>query len=407
MILRAKYVMPSSHEVFHNGAVAIDGDEIVEVGTFDSIRRTRNGSVEDLGEIALLPGFINAHVHLDFGTLAGKIPPPGSFTSWVREVRRLRADERPEDVERAIADGARESLTGGATTVVDHSHTGLSARVLRDSPIRKLVHFELIGFSAARAEGSLRQLDEQAGSVEPKLTLGLAPHAPYSTSDALYGECLRRSKAHGYPLSSHVAETVEEEEFTRSGTGPFRELLEDFGISLDGWTPPGVTPVQHLHRLGWFDRSPLLVHGNYIRNEDIPILRDLNITVVYCPRSHAYFGHESHPFEKLFALGVNVAVGTDSLASCPSLSMLDELKFMYGRHRHVSPERVLTFAMLNGAKSLKVNAKIGGLRSGWKADLVGISLPSGGSRIAERILADESAVAFTMVGGEVGYRSSA
>jgi cytosine/adenosine deaminase-related metal-dependent hydrolase len=404
MILRAKYVMPSSHEVFEDGAIVVEGDELVEVGTYASVRKNVSGETADLGEVALLPGFINAHTHLELGGLAGALPPPKRFTDWIRAVRFHRESA---DIERSVAAGVRDSLRGGATTVVDVTSTGLSVTPLRQSPIRKLVHFEALGFDGARAASSLaelrRRLDETPN--DPLLTVGVSPHAPYSTSPGLYRECVRLSAERGYPLCSHVAETLDEEAFTRDGSGDFRELLESLGISLSDWEPPGTTPVQYLHSLGFFSRAPLLVHGNYIRNEDIPVLRDLNITVVYCPRSHAYFGHERHPFEKLFALGVNVAVGTDSLASAPSLSMLDELRFLYRRHQHVSPERVLTFAMLNGAKSLKVGARIGGLRAGWKADVVAIRLPTGGRRIAERILAEESEVALTMVGGVVAYRS--
>ena len=208
------------------------------------------------------------------------------------------------------------------------------------------------------------------------------------------------------PMCSHVAETVEEEQFVRDGTGPFADLLDSLGVDLGDWAPKGVTPVQYLHKLGFFQSSPLLVHGNYIRDEDIPILRDLNVTVVFCPRSHAYFGHSDHPFEKLFALGVNIALGTDSLASTPSLSMLDEMRFIVETMPHVSPERVLTLAMLNGAKTMKVRAKIGGLRSGWKADIVGVRIPPGASRVPERILADEASVVLTMVDGKVCYQAT-
>jgi len=407
MILRAKYVMPSSHEIFEDGAVVVEGDELIEVGPYASVRREHLGTTVDLGELALLPGFINAHTHLELSGLAGKLPPPKRFVEWIRGLLRLREGIAPEEIERDVEEGIRQSLQGGTTTLVDVTFTGLSVEPLRRSPIRKLVHLEVLGFDAERSAaswGALRRRLE-ASPGDALMTVGLSPHAPYSTSASLYRACVQLSGEEGYPLCSHVAETEEEEAFLRDGSGDFRELLEGLGVSLSGWTPPGKTPVQYLHALGFFSRSPLLVHGNYIRHEDIPILREGNITVVYCPRSHAYFGHERHPFEKLFALGVNVAVGTDSLASAPSLSVLDELKFLSRRHPHISPERVLTLAMLNGAKNLKVGARVGGLRAGWKADMVGIRIPPGGRRIPERILADESEVAWTMVGGVVAYQS--
>lgn len=407
MILRAQYVMPSSHEVFEDGALLVVGDELVDVGSYRTLRKQSLGKTFDLGEMVLLPGFINAHTHLELTPLRGKIPPPSRFVEWILTVRQLRENLEPEEIVRGVEEGIRESLKGGATTLVDVTFTGLSEEPLRRSPIRKLMHFETLGFDGVRSESSWLQLRRRLAqtSNDSLMTVGISPHAPYSTSKELYRECLFLAEEKGYPLCSHVAETPEEETFLRDGSGDFRDLLESLGIDLDGWSPPGTTPVRYLHSLGFFSRSPLLVHGNYVRHEDIPILRDENVTVVYCPRSHTYFGHGRHPFEKLFALGVNVALGTDSLASTPSLSMLDELRFLHRRHPHLSPERVLTFATLNSAKNLRVGARIGSLRAGWKADLIGIRIPLGGRRLAERILAEEAQVVFTMVGGTVAYRS--
>ena len=406
MILRAKYVMPSSHEVFENGAVRIVNDEIMDVGEFPRVAQGQGEPVHDLGDIALLPGFINSHTHLELGGLAGKIAPQASFTDWIRQIIAQRPTD-PDAIRQAVADGAEASLRAGTTTLVDITATGHSLAPLMASPIRKRVHFETLGFDNGRAEQSLRDLRSRLDSAgrDDLTTVGVSPHAPYSTSETLYRECVRMQAEDGLPMCSHVAETVEEEEFIRDGSGPFADLLRSMGADMGDWGPKGVTPVQYLHKFGFFDSSPLLVHGNYIRDDDIPILRDLNVTVVYCPRSHAYFGHSDHPFEKLFALGVNIALGTDSLASSPSLSMLDEMRFIVDRHPHVSPERVLTLAMLNGAKTMKVRAKIGGLRSGWKADIVGVRVPPGASRVPERILSDEASVVLTMVDGKVCYQT--
>jgi aminodeoxyfutalosine deaminase len=407
MILRAKYVMPSSHEVFENGAVRIVNDEIMDVGEFQRVAQGHGVPIHDLGDVALLPGFINAHTHLELGGLAGKIPRPASFTDWIRQVIAQRPTDR-DAVQRAVAAGAEESLRAGTTTLVDITGTGHSLAPLMASPIRKRVHFETLGFDEERSRESLRTLRARLSDAgeDALTTVGVSPHAPYSTSETLYRECVRMQAEDGLPMCSHVAETVEEEEFVRDGTGPFADLLRSLGVDLNDWSPKGVTPVQYLHKLGFFRSSPLLVHGNYIRDEDIPILRDLNVTVVFCPRSHAYFGHSDHPFEKLFALGINIALGTDSLASTPSLSMLDEMRFVVETMPHVSPERVLTLAMLNGAKTMKVRAKIGGLRSGWKADIVAVRIPSGASRVPERILSDEASVVLTMVDGKVCYQAT-
>ncbi|GIX05729.1 MAG: chlorohydrolase [Candidatus Poribacteria bacterium] len=406
MILRAKYVMPSSHEVFENGAVRIQGGLIAEVGRMGDVEIGGGERVLDLGEVALLPGFINAHTHLELGHLAGQIPPPKSFADWLETIVHRRETD-PIRIAHLVEAGVRQALASGTTTIADVTYTGATLEPLCRLPIRKRVHLEAIGFDPRRADSVLAELDQKITSApeDPLLTVGLSPHAPYSTSERLYQLCIEYARERRLPMCSHVAETPEEEEFVARGTGPLLRLLDRLGVLHDHWRPRGETPVQYLDRLGFWRQSPLLIHGNYIRDEDIPILRDQNVTVVYCPRSHDYFGHPDHPFEKLFARGINVALGTDSLASTPDLSLLNEMRFLTRRYPHVSPERILTLAMLNGAKSIRVRAKVGGLRAGWNADLVAVALPPGSGRIAERILAEESQVVLTMVEGRVAYQA--
>ncbi len=405
MLLRAKYVMPSSHELYENGAVRVAGDVIVDVGPFERLARDGAANALDLGETALLPGFINAHAHLDLGGLAGQIPPPSSFTKWIRQLSAQR-DTNPEAVHQTVKDGARASIEAGTTTLVDISYTGHAYGALKESPIRARAEFETVQFDEKRCGEAAEILRKRVLNAEsdPLTTVGVSPHAPYSVSASLYKRCVEMSMRRRLPISSHVAETEEEERFLHDGGGPFADLLTDFGVDISGWKPPGKTPARYLHELGFFEASPLIAHGNYIRNSDIPILRDLNITVVYCPRSHDYFGHGDHPFERLFSLGVNIALGTDSLASAPSLSMLDEMRFTARKYPHIAPERILTFATLNGAKTTRVAAKIGGLRAGWKADIVGLTAPNGKARICDRLLDDEARVVFTMINGSVCHQ---
>ena len=404
-LLRAKYVMPSSHELFENGAVRIRGDRIVDIGSFRRLALDGAENAVDLGEIALMPGFINAHTHLELGGLRGKIPKPTAFADWIGQVSEMRETD-PETVRKRVRDGAGESIRAGTTTLVDVSNTGLAFEPLKESPVRARAEFETIQFDESRSQEAVEILlgRLERAKTDKLTTAGISPHAPYSVSAPLYRRCADIALQKRLPISSHVAETEEEERFLQKGDGPFAELLHRLGVDASRWKPPGCAPVQYLHRLGFFNAAPLIAHGNYIRNEDIPILRDLNITVVYCPRSHDYFSHGKHPFERLFSLGVNIALGTDSLASAPSLSMLDEMRFLARKHPHLAPERIVTFATLNGAKTTKVDAKIGGLRAGWKADIAGLRIPNGKARLPERILHEDARPVFTMIDGQVCSR---
>jgi len=188
-----------------------------------------------------------------------------------------------------------------------------------------------------------------------------------------------------------------------SGTGEFRNFLEQLGISVENWQPPRTTPVKYMHNLGVLGSSPLLAHCNYLEESDIPLLK--NSSVVFCPRSHNYFYHRNHPFEKLLKAHVNVALGTDSLASNDSLSMLDEIKFLHKTHKYISPVTLLEMATLNGAKALKLKAQIGALQRGWQADIIVLKIPTGADKVVERIFAEESENIFTMVAGKISFQA--
>ncbi|MCZ6676328.1 MAG: amidohydrolase family protein, partial [Candidatus Poribacteria bacterium] len=234
----------------------------------------------------------------------------------------------------------------------------------------------------------------------------VSPHAPYSTSATLYRHCLQLAQSRGLPLCTHLSETQEEVEFLALGTGAFAALLDTLQISMEGWTPPGVTPVGYMKDLGVLENRPLLAHGNYLTEGDIRMLAESGSSVVFCPRSHAYFYHTDHPIERLITAGVNVAIGTDSLASNWSLSMLDELKFLAQTYDCLSPETLMELVTINGAKGLRLD-RVGRLENGWHADLIAVKIPDDGRPIIEQILDDAAQNLFTVVAGKICYDLSA
>jgi cytosine/adenosine deaminase-related metal-dependent hydrolase len=401
MILRAKYVMPNSCTIIENGAVAIQGSKIVDVGLYPTVRDSSAPPIHDLGEAVLMPGLVNTHTHLDLTSIADSIQRVPKFTDWIFQIVGKRT---PSTVQPSICEGVQQSLAGGATTVGDIDGTGESMQSLRDTPIRKVVFFEVLGFSGEHAAMGLARLAAYLGaSLAPDslLTAALSPHAPYSTSAEIYRQCV----ASGLSVCTHIAETKGELEFLSSGTGAFLDYLEAFGISTAEWVPPQRTPVQYMETLGVLREDSLLVHCNYLTDADVELLAESGASVVFCPRSHHYFYHTDHPVMRLVEKGINVAIGTDSLASNWSLSLLDELKFLARTQPCIRPETLFDMVTYNGAKALGLE-EVGRLEKDWQADIIAVQIPNDGRPPIEQILDSSSENLLTVVGGKVCYASS-
>ncbi|MBC8230659.1 amidohydrolase family protein [bacterium] len=416
MILRAKYVLPDSEKLIENGAVLIAEDKIIDIDSYPTINHGKSEKVYDFGEAVILPGFVNAHTHLELTNIHGQVKRTGNLTDWLMQLMKVRPRDK-QAVEQATSAGIAMSLAGGASTIADITNSGWTVRTLKRSSIRKLVFYEAIGFTQNRLLMLIviaRLLAKlYAVRADALLTFGISPHAPYSVSADLYRKCCNIARSRKLHLCTHLAESQSEHEFLMSGTGEFRDLLEKLGIAVDDWRPPRQTPVEYMHSLGIIDCSPLLAHCNYLKESDIQLLQTSNANVVFCPRSHNYFYHRNHPFENLMKAGVNVALGTDSLVSNDSLSMLDELKFLHQSQHGTPPETLLSMATLNGAKALKLYGQIGALRRGWQADIIVVQIsPITESathdstlrrKVIEKILNDESQNVFTMVAGKICY----
>ncbi len=421
MILHAKYLLSSSNELIENGAVRVVGSEIADVGNFDSVKHGKTDEIRDFGDAVILPGFVNAHTHLELTNLHGRVERTDSLPDWLMGLMSYRGRVPGwlrrvlrqvgyrywgrKLVERSTAKGIAMSLAGGATTVADITNSGWSVSPLKRNPIRKLVFYEAIGFDTKHLSHLVTNISAKLNATQPDslLNIGISPHAPYSVSAELYRECVKIAQERNLHLCTHLAETQEELEFLSSGTGAFFDMLTKLGISVADWQPPNQTPVEYMHALGVLECRPLLAHCNYLTASDIQLLQNSNANVVFCPRSHNYFHHRSHPFEKLLHAGVTVALGTDSLVSNDSLSMLDELKFLHCTQNHIPPEKLLEMAALQGAHALQLDTSIGALRRDWQADIIAVEIPVGQEHPTERILADESRVVFTMVAGITCY----
>jgi len=397
-ILRSRVVVPMVGEPVENGAVAIIGNQIADVGPFEEVRAGHGGDVLDLGEQILLPGLINAHCHLDYTHLRGQIPPQKSFTDWIRAINASKAELTAGDYVASINEGFAEALRFGTTTIVNlTAFPELIAEI--KEPIRTWWFGELID---VRHPDQAREIvDRAVESLRSAPRWGLAPHAPFTASADLYARCEEVARREDVLLTTHLAESREEMQMSFDLGGPLAEFLDSLGADLFEYN--GVTPVQHMLQTCRFDTRWIVVHLNSVLDSDLELLAKSRSKrhVVHCPRSHSYFGHEPFQFKVMRKLGFNICLGTDSLASNSSLSLSSEMRELLSKEPWISPREVLEMATVNAAHAIGQADSLGTISPGYRADLIAIPSTQTGSDVFDAIVGFEGKVPWMMVDGEI------
>jgi cytosine/adenosine deaminase-related metal-dependent hydrolase len=343
------------------GLITIHGEQIAAITA-----RPSRPSHLDLGNVAILPGLVNTHTHLDLSGLRGRLPPEDDFIAWLRGVIRHRRSLTPAQVEADIQAGLAESRACGTTLIGDIAGQGLSWPLLAAAPVWSVVFYEILGLPKDRA----RQAWQTARSwlrEHPAMTTcrpGLSPHAPYSVRASLFRAVASYARRQYLPVAIHLAEVPAEEELLQRHQGPLRDFLTDLGV----WDAAG--PVRRSADLpGMFAATipTAFIHANYL-SATAPIAP--GGTIVYCPRTHSAFGHVPHPLPSFLAAGVRVALATDSLASNPDLDVLAEARFVHQRYPDLPGSEILRMATLSGAEALGWQQQTGSLTPGKSADLV-------------------------------------
>lgn len=402
MIIRARLIVTMDGPPIENGAVAISEDRIADIGTFQEVAKTSSGEeIVDLGEQALLPGLINAHCHLDYTCLRGKIHWQKSFTDWIRAINAEKGKLSQQDYIASINEGFLEAKRFGTTTIANlTAFPELVSRI--KSPIRTWWFAELIDVRGAGQGHPI--VDLAVEHLKSEEHWGLAPHAPFTASANLYRCCEEIARRKNALLTTHLAESREEREMFQNAKGPLYEFLKEIGRDMRdcGRATPLDLFLDFFGRSDSPSRPYLVVHLNELAETDFDSLAKLpeKFSIVHCPRSHAYFGHSSFQFEKLRDAGFNICLGTDSLASNNDLSPFGEMRAFQKEFPSVAPEEILEMVTLNPARALQQEAKLGKIQAGFAADF--ITIPSGKSNsIFEEIVAFDRPVDWAMLGGQI------
>lgn len=374
-LLRSAWLVPMTGSIVADAAVAVRDRRIAGVGKWADVRLAFPvATVHDFGDAVILPGLVNAHSHLELSDLT---PPPGrmALADWLGAVVKQAAppgEVGEARVARAVRAGVADCLRFGVTCIGDISNRCITTRgVLVNEMLRVVSYGEVLAMASRR--GLLDERLAAAATFDNQtdlLRVGISPHAPYSVEISGYQKCLERARRNGLPIATHLSESREEQEFLASGTGPLRELWNRIG----GWDEsvpkfPGGA-IRMAKELGYLDYAKsLLAHVNYCDDEELKLLAAGCASVVFCPRTHAYFGHPPHRWREMLALGINVAVGTDSRGSSPDLNLVDDLRLLHRLAPQVPPVQLWEMATTRGAKAIGNEDICGKLVVGLAADL--------------------------------------
>ena len=407
LLLRARVALPIRRPPIADAVVAVAGQRILAVGRWRSLRSRFAGAVHDLGDVVLLPGLVNAHCHLDYTDMAGLFPPQRSFGDWIKLITTEKAQWTFSDFAASWLAGAKMLLRSGTTTVADiEAVPELLPDVWSATPLRVLSFLEMTGVRSRRQpESILRAALEKIDSLPlHRCAAALSPHAPYSTPPRLLACTAALARKRQLRVTTHLAESVTEFEMFRHARGELFDWLQR--NERDMRDCGRRSPVQHVAQTGLLGRNLLAVHVNCLARGDAALLARKRASVVHCPRSHDYFEHPEFPYRALTQAGVNICLGTDSLAtvrkhSHPTveLNLFTEMRAFAQAHPDVLPETILRLATINGAAALGQRGRVGELKPNAFADLIAVPFTGPADDSYEAVLAHTGPIAAGMIDG--------
>ncbi len=444
-IFSARWVLPIISPVIESGAVAFEGSNIIAVGPRTEIAsRFPDSRIEDFGEAALLPGFVNAHSHLELTVMRGFLErEENDFLAWLRKLTVARLAMTAEDLLVSATCGAIEAARAGVTCLGDASSAATQAtKALQAVGLRGTVYQESFGPDpklAAENVASLREQISELRTMETELVrCGVSPHAPYSVSGPQLELISRLALDEQLPVMMHAAESQAEKLFMLKGQGAFAEVLRARGIE---WQAPGISTIQYLKRHGVLEARPLFAHCINVDDSDLELIKQSGAGIAHCPKSNLKLGHGRAPFAEFIARGLSVGLGSDSVASNNTCDLLEEARFAtllarldqvgsptgtdgsdpldnetIGTHSGASApaavdaEQALFAATLGGARAMGRDDQIGALAPGMQADITVVNLngahqqPAADPSAALVFASSARDVLLTMVAGKEIYR---
>ena len=406
--------MQSGTAPIFNGAVAISRNSILAVGPADRIIKKYPGHrIVQLNNAVLMPGLINVHAHLELPPLLDAIGAE-TFPEWVMNliIAKKRLDNT--DYSAAARENIRALIQTGTTTVGEICTHGVSPALLKQSGLRAMVFHEIISMAPSGPRQPRCRPLRRHGRLAPYfssllpppsslLKHGISPHAPHTVSEGVLLQIRLLSKQRRLHLSMHVAESQDEIRLLQRKKNGLEKLYQAAGWDI-AWAPEADSPFDYLHRLGLLSRNFLAVHAVQATDRDISLMKKSRTPVAHCPRSNKETGVGKMALKKFLDAAITIGLGTDSLASSPSLNLWDEMRYALRVHKNsgISAWDIFTMATIGGAKALGMEKEIGSLEPGKKADIIAVPLPEKNTGdIYSDLLRETKSCIMSMVNGKI------
>lgn len=380
------------------GAVAVQNGRVLTVGPATELVMRFGPPRADFPDCVIMPGFVNAHTHLELTRFpawrlrGGLDYHPHRFVDWIVQLVKVRRGVKPDETLESLKAGIAACLGAGTTCVGDIVTSPELLAGFAGSPLAGRVYLELIGQEPAMFESRLHAALAAAGKVGSPLLPGLSPHAPYTLASDLLPGIATASRQHGLPLSLHLAESVDEDRLLFDSGGPLAEELYPL-VGWQGYLPPArrTTPARFFDAGGLLGPATLAIHCVQLTPADAQLLKERGVTICLCPRSNERLAVGRAPVQLFKKLAIPLCIGTDSLASNDSLSLWDELRFALDAYSGaLTPDELLQLGTKGGAAGLGMSEQVGSLEEGKRADLQVVSFAGQvhglGSNLAELLL---------------------
>lgn len=388
-----------------NGAVVIRRGIMLAAGPADKIIKQYPGHrVLRMENTVLMPGLVNLHTHLELPPLLDTIRST-TFTDWALNLIKTKKGLSNNDYAAAVRINIHTLINTGTTTVGEICTHGISPAYLRQSGLRAILFHEIISMNPFLKFRGLKHAAASARTIQT----GLSPHAPHTVSEEVLIEINKLAVRKRVPLSMHIAESKDEIRLLQRKKSGLEKLYQFANWEL-AWAPTGLSSFEYLNRIGFLSPHLLAVHAVQTSDNDIRLIKKSKTSIAHCPRSNKELGVGRMPLKKYLDEGIPVGLGTDSLASTPSLNLWDEMRYAYKVHRRsgVTPRDIFHMATLGGASALGMDREIGSIEPGKKADCIAVPLPKKDTGdLYSDLLRETNTCIMSMVNGHVVYRGDA
>jgi aminodeoxyfutalosine deaminase len=384
-----------------DGAVVVSSGKIIEAGRSGTlIRKYPASRVIRIERAVLMPGLVNVHAHLELPHLLRRIRAD-VYSQWVLNLLRAKRRLDADHYRAAAAKNIASIIGSGTTTVADISTHGASCSALARSGIRAAVFHEIISMGHGPCRLKVPRCDRSSRLIRH----GMSPHSPHTVSETMLMAVQRAAAKYRMNISMHVAETGDELSLLQGKASGLDRLYAAAGWDTT-WAPRARSSFEYLMRLGILGPKFLAVHAVHADDADIAIIKRSGAGIAHCPRSNHALGVGKMRLASFLKAGIPVGLGTDSLASAPSLNLWDEMRYAYRVHRSsgISAGDILRLATLGGARALGMDGTIGSLEPGKKADIIAVPLPAKDTgELCSDLLRETKSCIMTMVNGNIIY----